>query len=524
MSAGDVISCKQFTDYLVTQLPVYDREIVRDIRPWDAGLIGFYVTAPFDAYSGVEHTFDRVNAVYPNVTKPWTNTTTGNCVGTPCDPTANQIGMGNQRFTYALEQQSWESQLMCFDEQMTRTKAKESIAYYISEILRPATNWITNFYLVRKAMELSGRKLVVTTPVGGKLPEFAFSWDAGGYEYLNITDATTGNPIDPTGLLTANILQREVFPLYQVGANKAAKNGFEALQLHTDIDTFHYLAKEDPILLNAWRFGDFGPASKEFYAYGFTGFVGDYMVKALLFPMRFNKVSTGRYQLVMPYVNVAATNGIRDIPNPDYQAAWYQFSYINNPRALRFMAFNAEALNPQMPYLVRSYGGQWKFATHDLGADCDGKPIANYRQNKGKWFADFRWAIKPEHPEWLVSFFHLRQPPCLTLVEPCGDDPGYPEQSYDSANAACESVIEFQGVKDGSGNFVITATGVTCNGNVVTLGSGTSYADIGDFVDALQTKWGVAGQAGTWSVTDETNFLFELSGSDCTDVSVTFVI
>lgn len=524
MASGDVISCKAFTDYLVTQLPVYDKEIVKDIRPYDAGLMGYYVTGPFDAYSGVEHTFDRVNAVYPNVTKEWVNTTTGNCVGTPCDPVANQIGMGNQRFTYRLEQQSWESQLMCFDEQMTRTKAKESIAFYISDILRPATNWITNFYLTRKAMELSGRKLVVTTPVAGKLPEFAFTWDSGGYEYLNVTDANTGLPIDPTGLLTANILQREVYPQYLVGGNKAAKGGFEALQLHTDIDTFHYLAKEDPILLNAWRFGEFAPASKEFYAYGFTGYVGDYMVKTLMFPLRFNKVSTGRYQVVLPYVNVAATNGIRSIANPDYQAAQYQFSYINNPRSLRFMAFNPEAINPQMPYLVRSYGGQWRFATHDLGADCDGKPIANYRQNKGKWYADFRWAIKPEHPEWLVSFFHLRQPPCLTIVEPCQDDPGYPAQSYDSANAACDSVIEFTAIKDGSGNFVIAATGVTGDGNIVTLGSGISTATFSTFVSDLQTRWAAAGQTGTWTVVDATAFKFELSGGAYTDVAVTFVI
>ncbi len=502
---GEVITCADFTQALVNQPPFYDEEIIKDVRPSDATLEGYYTTGTFDAYTTTSHTFDRVNAVYPNLTKAWTPVDSENCQGSPCDPDANQIGMGNQRFTYSLEKQSWESPIMCFDLQMTKTQAKASIAYYIAGILRPATKWINNFWLMRKAMELSGKKVVVTTPVNGTLPEFNFAWDTNAngeeeFEFLNITDAATGNPIDPTGFLTQNILQREVFPLYQVGATEAGKEGFDKLELHTDIETLRYLTREEPILQANWRFTEFDGANPQFFKYGFTGMVGDYMARVWLTPLRFNKVSTGRYQTVLPYVNVPATNGLRDIPNPAYQAAWYQFSQINNRRALRYLSFNAQAINPQMPNMVRNYAGMWYFAIDNLGADCNGRAIANYRRNKGKWWADFQQAIKPEHPEWLVSFFHLRTSPCVNIIEPCGEDPGYPPQVYNSANELCPNGAEWTAIPDGSGHFVIGSEGLTCGGEVVT-NSGIDETTIADLVDALNAVWVADSRTGTWAVT-----------------------
>lgn len=526
MANGDVITCAQFSNVLVNQPPVYDEEIIKDVRPSDSTLEGYYVTGTFDAYTTTTHTFDRVNAVFPNLTKAWKRTQSENCAGNPCDPDASQIGMGNQRFTYSLEEQSWESQIMCFDLQMTKTQAKASIAYYISGILRPATKWINNFWLMRKAMELSGRKIVVTTAVNGSLPEFNFAWDTNAdgdeeYKFLNITDAATGNPIDPTGLLTQNILQREVFPLYQVGATEAGKEGFDSLELHTDIDTARYLSREEPSLSSAWRFAQFAGASKEFYKYGFTGVVGDYMVKVWLTPMRFNRLSRGRYQMIQPYVNVAATNGLRDISNPAYLNSWYQFSQINNRRALRFLTFNAEAINPQMPYLVRSYAGQWRFAINDLGSDCNGVAISNYRQNKGKWWADFRQAIKPEHPEWLVSIFHMRTPPCLDIISPCGTDPGYPAQDYNSSNETCPNGAMFVAYANGGGLFVVGANGLTCGGEVVT-NAGISESTLADFVDALNVVWAADGKTGTWAVVSTDDNTFQITDTECLSISVDF--
>ena len=71
MGAGNFITGGQFIDFLATQVPKFDEEIVKDIRPWEAGLVGYYSTSPFDAFTDNTHVFDRFRAVFPNTTNPW---------------------------------------------------------------------------------------------------------------------------------------------------------------------------------------------------------------------------------------------------------------------------------------------------------------------------------------------------------------------------------------------------------------------------------------------------------------------
>jgi hypothetical protein len=255
------------------------------------------------------------------------------------------------------------------------------------------------------------------------------------------------------------------------------------------------------------------------------GFVGDFMVKVLQFPLRFNPTATpGNYTLVLPYKNVAATEGIKSVFNEDYDNAHYQISYINNPRALRVMPFRPEAVNPNMPFMVRDYGGRWKFATNDLGADCSGKPIDNSRGNKGKFIADFQLAVKPEHPEWLEAIFHKVDRGCVEIIPVCEPDAeSYAAQDYNSADPVCPSVIQFTAIANDAGAYVIGTTGILCDGNIVT-NAGISVATPALLVAALQSAWDTefgAGQ-GTWTVVSGT--LIQLAGSSCTNVTLEFAI
>lgn len=526
MAAGNVISCKQFASFLVSQEPVYDKEVLKDIRPFD-GLIGYYNTGSFDAYSGTQHTFDRFNSVFPNVTTAWENPTGAACTGTPCDPTENKIGWGWTRNTYALEKQSWGSDILCFDQIMTKTKAKEHFRQIIDDVLRPATNWITTYYLQRKAMELSAYN------AGGNafacaagLPAINFAWIGTGYTVLSVTNsAGVAVAAASLGLLTPDILRSRVTRQYFLGAIQAGKDGFDSLQLHTDKETFRYLSKSNSQLTDSWRFGEFAPAAKEFYKYGFMGFVGDFMVKVLQFPLRFNATAVaGQYRLVLPYKNVSATEGIKSVFNEDYDKAQYQISYINNPRALRVLPFRPEAVNPNMPFMVRDYGGRWKFATNDLGADCAGKPIDNARGNKGKFIADFQLAVKPEHPEWLEAIFHKVNGACPVIIAGCAADPGDPTQSYNSADPVCPSVIQFVAAANNVGNYVLNANdSIMCNDNYITSGA-ISVATPALLVAQLQIAWDAEFGAGngTWSVVSGTTI--QLAGSACTNVTLNFSV
>lgn len=527
MASGNVISCKQFASFLVSQEPVYDKEVLKDIRPFD-GLIGYYNTGSFDAYSGTTHRFDRFNSVFPNVTGAWETPTGAACTGTPCDPTENKIGWGWSRNEYSLEKQSWGSDILCFDQIMSKTKAKEHFRQIIDDVLRPATNWITTYYLQRKAMELSAYNAGGNAfACAANLPAINFSWVGTGYTVLSVTNsASAAITAASLGLLTPDILRSRVTRQYFLGAVQAGKDGYDSLQLHTDKDTFRYLSKDNPLLVSSWRFGEFAPAAKEFYKYGFMGYVGDFMVKVLQFPLRFNAIApagSGQYRLVLPYKNVSAFEGIKSVFNEDYDKAQYQISYINNPRALRVMPFRPEAVNPNMPFMVRDYGGRWKFATNDLGADCAGKPIDNSRGNKGKFIADFQLAVKPEHPEWLEAIFHKVNGACPVIIAGCAADPGDPTQSYNSADPVCPSTIQFTAVADDALNYVIGTTGILCDDNIVT-NAGISTPTVALLIVALQARWdaefGVG--SGTWSVVSGN--LIQVSGTSCTNLTLEFSI
>lgn len=509
MASGSMLTGAQFTNFLAEQTPNFDKQIIRDRRPLDSGMVGFFATESWDAFTGSEHTYDRFNSVSPDTTKPWYDVEAGNCVGKPCDPPENKIGYGYTRRTVRLFEQSWASELVCFDQVMYKNKAKEHVQQIISQILTPASTRIMAELLQRKAMELAGKRIVVAAG----LPTFNFTWDAGGYVFLNITDAATGLPIDPVGRLTYNILRTQVKEQFALGAIAATDKDFQHLQLHTDLDTYHYMSKQDPTLYDKARFqfSEFSTASKEFQKYGFTGYVGDFLVKCLMFPPKFNRVSAGRYQVVLPYINVATTEGIRSVWNSAYEKALYQFSYINHKEAIHVQPFSPEALNPQMPFLVRDYAGKWRFVNTDLG-------IENKRKNKGQFIADFRLATKPVMNEYLVCFFHKTAPACVDIIDVCAADPGAPEQNYNDENTTCQGPIELDLVTRADGQIQMLANGGLCNGNVVlTTGivsaGANAAARIADFVSKLQTAWAAAGQNGTWAVVSGSTSKITLTGT-----------
>lgn len=487
---GQYISCAQYQSYLHNQTPIYDKEILRDVRPTTGDLMGYYRSGVWPAFSGASHTFDRYHGVHPDTTKPWNTVTDTACGGRPCDPEENTIGWGWSRETYGRETQSWGSDILCFDQMMLKTHAKEHFRHIVDKILRPATTWIMSAYLMRKAAELAGRKIAVASG----LPEFTFQWDPGGYVFMT-------SSVEPTGRLTPEILRRQVRRHYMNGAIDRSEKGYQSLELHTDEDTFSYLAREHPTLKELWRFGAFNAANEMYWKYGFSGYVGDFMVKCLQFPIRFNKISATRYQQVLPFKNVATDEGIKQEFNADYDRAQYQFSLINNKRGLKVLPFRAEAVHPDMPFLVRDYGGKWQFVTNDLGADRNGRAIDNSRKNKGKFIADFDLAVRPDFPEYIDLFFHIVDKDAVTIIGPSNTYPGYPDQSYLMNNSVCACAAEMglTAIANQTGVYSIAANTILVNGAAITHGA-ISQATVAGLVTALGTAWTAASLEGTWSV------------------------
>jgi len=77
--------------FLVSETPRFDEEIMRDIRPTDGWLLNV-ATGTVPMGTPTEITQDRFRAVYPNTTKQWSPVVSTGCLGSPCNPVEHQIG------------------------------------------------------------------------------------------------------------------------------------------------------------------------------------------------------------------------------------------------------------------------------------------------------------------------------------------------------------------------------------------------------------------------------------------------
>ena len=443
-SSGEVSGC-EFTSFLVHQTPIYDKLILEDIRPED-GWILHVDTGTFPAYNGTTHYLDRFNHVWPNVTKQWNTTQAGNCLGTPCDKTEYCIGWGATRVSYYLEEQSWRTPLLCYDQNMHITHAKEHFRQIIGSILKPATSAVMSNFLRKRVADHAEKKWVASAG----MTDFTFAWVTVGDEELYIdTD------VPPSSKLTPQMLQRRVQPLMQKGyfGKQPFKDMPPLIELVTDLETCWELDKlatsgGTPSVSGNWRFTQWD-AANAYWKYSFSGQIGNYAVRVDPFALRFNYVGLTiaglyRYQVVLPYRNVPSSGagtaaGLKDQENPDYQKAQYQFSYIWHRKALQCLVSDATPINPEMPFSARDFGGKWQFVMDNLGSDCNGVAIENKRRNKGMFIADFKLAIRPQYVEFAELIFHKREPACVIAVDVCNADPGYPTQTYESCNDACDS-------------------------------------------------------------------------------------
>lgn len=453
--SNSLLSGCQFTQFLVDQEPRYDKLILEDIRPEDDWML--HITqGEFPSYDGTQKFLDRFNHVWPNVTKQWTNTVAGNCLGTPCDKTEHFITWGSTRIQYGLEEQSWASPLLCFDQEMHITHAREQFRQIIGDILKPATAAITSNYARKRVAQNCQQQYIANRNFGATANTFTYSWVVVGDEEIYID---TNAPSTSVFKLTPQMLSRRVNPLMQWGyfGKQPFKDMPPMIELVTDLETCWELDKLGgqqgvggvPSIAGNWRFEQWDAASK-YWKYNFTGQIGNYVVRVDPMQFRFDFVgrvgANFRYQVVLPYVNIPSSGaggaaGSKDVPNPDWQMAQYAWSIVWHRKAGSILVSDAMPLNPQMPYAARNFAGRWQFVMDNLGADVNGQPIENKRRNKGQFIADFKHAYRVEHNELSELYFHKREPACIIEINTCNPDPGYPAQVYTSDPTNCAGQI-----------------------------------------------------------------------------------
>ena len=461
-----IIQACDFPQFLVDETPEFDAIIMEDIRPTDGWLYNV-ATGTTPMGTAVEQTQDRFRSVFPNTTKQWTRRVANGpgCHGNPCDPPEHQITWGADRLTWYAEQQSWATPLMCYDQDMHITHAREHIDQIISKILRPATTAISSNFLRRRHLLWANTRNVANANIGqpGTDGIFTYVWTLGGAALDEEIFFDCSADPNRVYLLVPQMLQSRFQELMLRGY--AGENPFKEtspfIELVSDMDTVwgldHMAAQPaqvggqfNPNILANWRFTNFDESSK-YWRYGFSGQIGNFMARVDVMGLRFNYVTDlgagaganrYRYQIVLPYVNSITTGaggsaGLGSDPNPDFFRTHFGISQIHHKKGMELLVPDATPLNPEMPYGHRDFGGKWQFVMHDLGADVNGVPIQNKRQNKGQLIADFVYYVRPLHTEFLEAFFHKRTIKCIPEINPCAHDPGYPEQHYNSAAEPC---------------------------------------------------------------------------------------
>lgn len=432
-------TCASFYDFLFDQSPHFDKDILKDWFPTDDAWIGHVATMPWDSFTGTTHTYDKVHVGAPDLSQAWQgfDTQSTNCVINACTPTAISVGWGSTRKTYSRERQAYQTNVLCFDQMNTRAKAKEQLAQIIKGI-KDLTTMIWSDYIRRNSLMQSPTLYLA----GNAMNSISLSSSSfvGGLATLNLGSAANL----PTSNLTIQYLQRFYEQLQGNGYFKSQYVPNGIFKLITDPITSQQLTQLNPSLVQGYKFTDFQKGG-EMFKYGMSAGIGNFGIAWDKFPARFYHQGNGVLRRVWPYVNAAATIGIKPTFSTDYINAPYQYSCIWHPEAMKRAVPELTSVHPQMPFMTRDLGGKWNFAGGNkdsvlivtdptTGTTCN---IDNKRGNQGLWWADFEAGFKFEYPEWTVPILHQRDPGCVTDMPACTLATGYVQQNFSDVNSVC---------------------------------------------------------------------------------------
>lgn len=516
------VSCSAFTDFLSRRSEHLDDTIIHAMHPIDTW-VGHVSIGRFKAEDGVEHTFDRFENVFPDLRGAWEDVTAASCVGKPCDPNVTLIGLGFTRDSYKLQRKSYATDLFCFDQILSADRAKQQFAHVI-RTLRRASSIITSHRFRTEALRIAKQKWACAN---NTLQAVTGSWDSTQTIYSISTL--------PTSKISARHLQRRVQPQIRLGAlgDEINRGGAPMLEFVSQMDEIWNLVEGNPELTDHWRFRDFGDDASKFHKYGWTGKIGNYGLRDDSYSLRFNVLGPDPavagntlLQVIFPYTNVSATEGIKEDINNDYDNARVQLDFIWHRKAMTSLVRDTTVINPEMPFAMRDFAGKWMFAMDNLtcGTDVNGNPIAvdNSWRNKGKFLAMWSFATQAEYPELAEAFFSLREQACIVDIPPCANDPGYPAQNYNSANTPCATtnvtLLFTPTINLATGFYEVQQDTILCNGlNIFhpkITGSSTLAALVVQMNNLLSAM-------GTWAVASGTTI--SLTGTACTSVEIGWI-
>jgi len=466
--------CQQFHDYLGRRPYEWDKKISEDRYPQEFIYAGLYSTKKWDSFTDTQHLWEQVHVARANDPGMWAQFFADPCLGAPCQTNIRYIGHGVTQKKFGHYRQEYRTSVFCLDQLNTIQEAPRKLDAIVKGYKNipeeVAGGFIRQLSLVNAGTTAEGGGLWLTgvqdasgNPVAIDMDTAMLAVSAGGaagttnglFINLNalggltalasagyITAATTAGLSAKMGQMTMEYLanQQEDLAIAGYHNQKMAVNG--KFEITMDGTTSRLLTAANPALTSLYKASDFTKAGV-FYGLGVAAGCGDWLFKRDNMQMRFRFRSdldgknlaggalTGAVwvEQIQPFQNVAATFGIKPLPNPEWKAAPIRMYHCYNRDAREVYVGDITSVNSEMKFgLARSFMGKWSWKHPDLfnatdpgtGTVCQ---YDNVKQNMGFFLGEYDLGCKTLYPNierWFMALGeatpYTRRPNTVTPV------------------------------------------------------------------------------------------------------------
>jgi hypothetical protein len=424
----------------------WDKRIAKDRKPISYIYTAMYKTESWESFQGTTRLHERTYVARPNDPGVWQQFVADPCAGNPCDIPRKYLAHGVDQLRYDQYSQDYQTPVFCLDQLNTVEEGIQkmaSIAAGYQELPESIASDFLRVYVLRKAgtaatgsgLWLAGVQDSYGNPQSIDMADNMFTVSPPTAQFggagntllinLNLNGGLTALGYGTTALLQAAMGQLTMEYLTNCQEDLAA-NGYHdkewlmngKFSITVDATTRRNLMNANPNLLGMYKGADFAKGGS-YYSFGVTNGCGDWLFKEDKEQMRFrfrgdldgvsiNGISGTNavwIEQVQPYVNVAATYGIKPQFSQDWKNAPIRMYHVYNREARTIYVPDLTNINSEMKFgMARSFTGQWSWKSPDYFTAVDPNTgfTCNYqndKKNKGYWLAEFRYGLKTAYPE-----------------------------------------------------------------------------------------------------------------------------
>jgi len=430
--------CAAFNNYLSRRTPSFDKEFAKDRFPYSFIYSNMYEQKPFPAFTGTEHTWDKIHVTRPNDDGCWETVDITNCIGAPCSTSRKYTGWGATRATYGLYKTEYQTPVFCFDQLRHVEEARTQLAAIVQghkQMPDEITSDFIRMMAVRSSdvIHICGSALTTVTTTAVMFTNNCKRIDLGGAGNL------------PTSKLSMEYLDNHVEELMLKGYHDRSWTPDAKFMVTSDLTTMRELTNKNPALTQMYTSADFAKGGK-YYAFGAMAAAGSWLFKPDATPLRFRHINSGVLERIWPYENVSATIGKKPEFSTDYKNAEYQMYHVYNRAAREVHVGDITPVNPEMQFgLSRSMLGKWSWKHPDYFTSRDPNTgtvctFQNDKDNMGYFLGEWELGVKTVYPEIEMIIIAKREPVPVANIAKCASEPtwsGY--QDLAPYNDWCET-------------------------------------------------------------------------------------